>query len=254
MKREAISLALNSLDARHISDTAVFSPGAVQSAPERIVLMKKKRMISMVLAAALLLALGITAYAVFGSRCVVSHDLRGAGEYTSLSALKQVEDTVGYGVTAPERFSNGYAFSLLKVRGEAVISETGEVEREYYGVHVEYAKPGSPDRFLDLDPVLGETQPEPTERRTVNGVPVRLNLDHYKIVPEDYRKTADDLAREAAGHFYISFGSGSVTEYDMASAEFELRGVDYCLWDMGASADTLGELARMAAELIGAAE
>ena len=65
MKRELISQALNMLDDRHISDTASFDPEVIQETPERIVHMKKKRIISLVLAAALMLALGTAAYAIY---------------------------------------------------------------------------------------------------------------------------------------------------------------------------------------------
>ena len=68
MKRELISQALNMLDDRHISDTASFDPGVIQETPERIVHMKKKRIISLVLAAALILALGTAAYAIYNWR------------------------------------------------------------------------------------------------------------------------------------------------------------------------------------------
>lgn len=65
MKRETISKALNDLDDRFISESAVFSPKSMQGNPERIVHMKKKRIFSLILAAALIFALGATAYAVW---------------------------------------------------------------------------------------------------------------------------------------------------------------------------------------------
>ncbi len=64
MKRETISLMLNSVDDDYISEAAVFCPESIQESPERIVHMKKKRIITFALAAALLLALGVTAYAI----------------------------------------------------------------------------------------------------------------------------------------------------------------------------------------------
>ncbi len=67
MKRETITAALNRLDDRFISEAARFRPGAIQEPPERIVHMKKKRIISVALAAALVLALGIGAYAAFSA-------------------------------------------------------------------------------------------------------------------------------------------------------------------------------------------
>ena len=65
MKRDTISKALNGLDDRFIIESAVFSPEPMQGIPERIVHMRKKRIVSLALAAALILALGVTAYAVW---------------------------------------------------------------------------------------------------------------------------------------------------------------------------------------------
>ncbi len=64
MKRETISLMLNGLDDRYISEAAVLEPDAVQEGPERIVHMSKKRIITFALAAALILGLGVAAYAI----------------------------------------------------------------------------------------------------------------------------------------------------------------------------------------------
>lgn len=76
MKRETISKALNGLDDRFISESAVFSPDTMQGSPERIVHMKKKRIVSLALAAALILALGITAYAVWSIHSARQQELR----------------------------------------------------------------------------------------------------------------------------------------------------------------------------------
>ena len=76
MKREEISQALNLLEDRHISDTASFDPGAIQEPPERIVPMNKKRLFSLALAAVLMLALGITAYAVWSIHTARQQELK----------------------------------------------------------------------------------------------------------------------------------------------------------------------------------
>ena len=64
MKRETITLMLNSLDDDYISESEIFCPESIQESPERIVHMKK-RIITFALAAALMLALGITAYDIW---------------------------------------------------------------------------------------------------------------------------------------------------------------------------------------------
>lgn len=62
MKREMISEALNELDARYITESAVFDPAA--ASPERNADMKPKRIITFLLAAALIMSLGLAAYAI----------------------------------------------------------------------------------------------------------------------------------------------------------------------------------------------
>ena len=103
MKRELISQALNMLDDRHISDTASFNPGAIQEPPERIVHMKKKRIISLALAAALILALGTAAYAIYNWRLqdLVLHSRTDAettesGSYDPLPDGKDTISVQGY--------------------------------------------------------------------------------------------------------------------------------------------------------------
>ena len=63
MKRETITAALNRLDDRFICEAAELRPGAIQETPERKTPMKTKRILTIALAAALILALGATAYA-----------------------------------------------------------------------------------------------------------------------------------------------------------------------------------------------
>ena len=76
MKRETISQALDLLEERHVSATASFDPGAIQEPPERIVPMKKKRIISLALAAALLLTLGAAAYAAWSVHAAKQQELK----------------------------------------------------------------------------------------------------------------------------------------------------------------------------------
>lgn len=76
MKRETITQALGGLDDRFISEAAVYAPGTMQEGPERIVRMKKKRFLSIVLAAALILALGITAYAAWSTHAARQEEIK----------------------------------------------------------------------------------------------------------------------------------------------------------------------------------
>ena len=255
MNREQAFETLSELDDSFIAEAIRYAPGDALTPPERIVQVKKRKILAIALAAALILALGAAAYALSGiPRFTGTHRMPKAAEYDTLEKLSDIEKDVGYPVTAPAQFSNGYGFSKLSVDGEAVYGDGNEVLKEYYGVHVTYTKPDEPDIILNLTPVLelegGGEAPEPSERRTAGGVTVNLNLDHYKVVPENYEETEDDLARKAAGHYYISWGSDEIMEYDIAFADFEIDGVNYTLMDMYASENSFGTLAQMAKEII----
>ena len=136
--------------------------------------------------------------------------------------------------------------------------EDFNVLREYYGVMIHYKKDGAPDVTVNLTPVLdiegGSDAPGPTEWREANGTAIRLSLDHYKLVPEDYEKTPEDEANIAAGHYYISYGANEIEERDLAFAGFTLGEVEYVIMCDHAEEISFSDLAAMAGEIIAAAE
>ena len=64
MNRDKAFQAMSGLDDRYIEEAIRYAPGDASGAPERIVHMKRKRIITLALAAVLLLAIGVGAYAV----------------------------------------------------------------------------------------------------------------------------------------------------------------------------------------------
>ena len=226
--------------------------------PERetITAMKTKKILHIALAAAVLTVFcAVTAFAVPGIvHSTGTHIMDNTGAYTNVSDLPTVEKIVGYAVKAPESLPGGYAFARCSVGGEAAYDENNEVLKEYYGVAITYEKDGQPSVSLNLSPVLdlptAREAPTPTGTRIIDGVEVRCSLDHYKLVPEGYEKTAEDRAAEAAGHFYISYGAERVEERDYAFASFTLDGVEHVLMAQGN--DSVDTLYAMAAEVIAA--
>lgn len=64
MNRDRFFQALSGLDDRYVAEAIRYAPGDAAGASERIVKMKAKRIITIALAAVLILALGVTAWAV----------------------------------------------------------------------------------------------------------------------------------------------------------------------------------------------
>ena len=106
MKRETITWMLNSVDDDYISESAVFCPESIQESPERIVHMKKKRIITFALAAALILAMGAVAYAadLFGIRAMFMKNTSSAdnpnGGYVSFTQPQDVPEEMDAGIRA----------------------------------------------------------------------------------------------------------------------------------------------------------
>ena len=70
MKREQLSDIIGNIDDRQVAEAFSYDPAHSGRSAERIVPMKKKRIITLALAAALILALGVGAYASINSRRV----------------------------------------------------------------------------------------------------------------------------------------------------------------------------------------
>ena len=258
MNREKAFQALAELDDRYIAEVVRYAPGDASGSPERTLYMKKKRLITMALAAALILSLGMVAYAIAGTpHSQGTYAMKDTGNYTSLEDLPKAEKIVGYNIHLIDRFSNGYTFSDMRVDGGAVFDENYNALKEYYSVIATYTLPEKEDITVSLYPVLdlegSHEAPAPSSGCIIGNTEVRINRDHYKVVPEDYEKTEEDLAAEAAGHFYISYGSDEIEEYDFVSAEFVLDGVDYVLLCMKADRISDEMLVQMISELISSA-
>lgn len=196
------------------------------------------------------------AYASGLASFTASHYMHGQGEYLSIADLPKVEKQVGYPITAPEEFSNGLRFEKMNVGGEAVYDESNNALMEYYGVMICYTGDSGKEITLNLSPALNipgtHEKRTPSDTQNIEGVTVALNFDHYKLVPEDYEKSAADLANEKTGHYFISFGADMMQEAEYAFADFVLDGTEYVLMDTRASAGSGDELLQMAAEIIAA--
>ena len=199
----------------------------------------------------------MVAYAIAGTpHSQGTYAMKDTGNYTSLEDLPKAEKIVGYNIHLIDRFSNGYTFTDMRVDGGAVFDENYNALKEYYSVSATYTLPEKEDITVSLYPVLdlegSHEAPAPSSGCIIGNTEVRINRDHYKVVPVDYEKTEEDLAAEAAGHYFISYGSDEIEEYDFVSADFVLDGVDYVLLCMKADRISDEMLVQMASELIAA--
>lgn len=244
--------AMRGIREDYVLDTIkVLSYMEEQHAPRRL----NRKFFSTLLVAAIIISIfTVTAYAIYWSlRGTATHRMPEAGKYTSLSELPNVERTVRYPITVPDSFSSGYIFTQLRVDGMADYDDSGNIIREYYDVNVTYTKPGAAELYLNISPIFVGLTPERTAQHEIiqiDGVDVGFRLDTYKFVPDDYQKTEEDIAAEAEGHFFVTYGPEQLYEAEVASACFDLDGARYTLIVIGADRTAFDLLGQLAKEII----
>ena len=111
MRRELLSKAFGDMDESFVLEAYRPVPEDASGASERIVHMKKKRIISLALAAALLLALGVTAYAVWSIHAArqqaLKADLRIEENNVSSYVEYQVPEEQAYGLVLLSSVNDG---------------------------------------------------------------------------------------------------------------------------------------------------
>ncbi|MGM9614070.1 MAG: hypothetical protein ACI3W7_00895 [Oscillospiraceae bacterium] len=134
MKRERLSKAFGDMEERFVLEAYCPIPEEALSASERIVHMKKKRLITIALAAALMLALGLTAYAAWSIHAERQQELRAdlmidENKVSSYVEYAVSEESAG-GLVLLSAVSDGQEqrvyVNISPVSEEVSVSEKGE--------------------------------------------------------------------------------------------------------------------------------
>ena len=150
-------------------------------------------------------------------------------DITAYADLADAEKEVGFDAKYVEAFSNGFRF----IRGGAGVNiDADGVETEFLSI-IYQDDQGRPIS-LRIEPVLD----------VADGYSAQL----YKVVPPDYRPTAEDAAMEASGEVVLSYGGDEVKTQTCESYYWQDGGLHYCLVGFDLN---LGEakLASMAEEI-----
>lgn len=219
---------------------------------EIIPMKNKKRTLRVLLAAALIALLTVTAYAAEQIR--VHTLVSGRSKtYTSYAQMDAAIDQSGLDVKIPEAFANGFRFQKVEVEEVKGQDEKGNQVLTYRELSVDYRNAAGQRVLLCANPALESvitTESLPARSRVVGGIQMHYYLDHYKTVPANYQLTEADKAWEQQPGNYISYGSQSVEEEDIAFLTWTEDGVDYFFMDRGAGINA-NVLFAMAEEMIG---
>ena len=213
---------------------------------------KRKLPWKILVAAALIPLLTITAYAsdVLNIRTLVS----GMTHYTSsqYSDMDKVMDKAGFEMDVKESFQNGFTFDKVWVEDTRGLDENDREVLKYREMQVNYRNADGIRLCLfthpDIEEIIDSESPVAQTAR-IGGVTVSYYRDHYKFVPVDYELSEAEKQWEAIPGNYISYGSDAVEETDVAFACWEKDGVRYSIMDSGAKVSPQ-VLFAMAAELM----
>ena len=241
MKQEFLLNAMADIDETYVREAAQAPTARKRKLPWKILV-----------AAALIPLLTITAYAsdVLNIRTLVS----GMTHYTSsqYADIDKVMDKAGFEMDVKESFQNGFTFEKVYVEDTRGLDENDREVLKYKEVEVNYRNADGIRLCLFAHPDMEElTDSDSPVAQTaqIGGVTVSYHLDHYKFVPANHELTEAEKQWEAIPGNYISYGTDAVEETDVAFACWEKDGLRYTIMDSGAKV-TPQTLFAMAKELM----
>lgn len=191
-----------------------------------------RKVTAIAIAACLVLSLAVVAYAIGKAAFVKSHSWKG-NEYTSYTDISKAASEVGFPVYAVEQFSDGYCFCTIKVYESGRYSDESTLLEKHNGIEVTYRKDGFEELTVWINPVIDSLTDTDSQEylttRTIGQIEVKYDVTHYKVVPVDYKETAQDKELIENGHYQISYGSDKIEEYDYSSISFTIDDVTYVM-------------------------
>lgn len=218
-------------------------------------MLKPKRWTSLILAAALIFALGVCAYAAYGRPAGVfsSGPSEAFPTYLKLPDAQQCMKDAGFTPVLREKFENGYIFRSGRLVENWFHDEDFQPAERYMSFDFEYEKDGD-NITLIQERYETETSDYTSQKSvTVNGVTLNYNCGTHKVVPLDYIPTPEEKAMQEEGT--LSFGYTEMSPGEeipvntVQTVTWQIGEMHYTLFQMN-GALTSEELFEMAMELL----
>ena len=221
MKREQLSGIIGNIDDRHIAEAVQYNPGPGKRSPERITQMKKKRLFTLAVAAVLVFALSIGAYAKYASIATPEAAQNVAGQelgiWKQMGLLSQDVNLEGVEpeiTEIEESVGNDYWYGRLFTHSYQVLWTEDKAETQKY------------NGFVDVDTLSGKiTELFICAKADADAVPVKTDgeysfYDNYgDIFPEDM--TVDRFCTLLAEYWGFSGYSLAETVDDFYATDYE---------------------------------
>lgn len=244
MKEHEFMKAMNSINISPKAKERIVSESIkLNRRKDQYVMISKKKI--MVIAAAVVMAIGITTAATSG---VISSWVGGSAskpDYYQLPSAEVCMDDAGFAPVLLEQFSNGYTFDNGNVVNNTLKDDRGNKIEKFKSFSFHYLK-GDDEVLFSQEKYNSEMPQSGDLISNENGVEIYYNHYTNKIVPEDYEKTQEDLLAEESGELIFSYGSSDVEISEVQGVSWRIGNMHFSLTqiDGNLSAEELAEMAR----------
>lgn len=198
------------------------------SETERTVNFMKPKKSFILIAAAVTLILGFTAFAASGIVKTWTGRSSSIPDYKTLPSQAQTEKDIGYSAVLIDSFDNGYKFENGNIVKNNISDENGKSLEKFKSVSFRYEKKGD-KVYFSQEKYISETEQEGELIANENGTDIYYHSYTNKLVPPDYKLTDEDKKAEENGELVFSYGSSRVEVSEVQSVSWEKDGVHYLL-------------------------
>ena len=199
-----------------------------------------------VLAAAVVMLLSVTVIAaniILGGRGGHSSNIPS---YYSIPSKDTILKDTGIAPSIPESFSSGFVFDSGYIMYNEDFDTEGDSVQEYKGLQFDYKK-NEEKITLFIDAAMAGVQvKDPDVTKSYKSSELLYYSYINKLVPPDYKPTAEDQQAERDGSVILSYGSDKIELNNVQGVAWEYQGLNYELlaMDIDISEDTLFEMAK----------
>lgn len=213
----------------------------------KMTFMKSKKRFSLIAAAAVL-AIGVTVFAANEVVKVWTGSSSAIPDYKKLPTQEKVIEDIGYSGVLIERFENGYEFDNGTIVKNNMSDENENLIEKFKSVDFRYKKDGDTVYFSQKK-YNTQTEQEGEKIATENGCDIYYYSYTNKLVPPDYKLTQEDKRAEANGELVFSYGASKVEISKVQSVSWEKDGIHYLLMQIDGKLSA-AELCDMAKEAV----
>ena len=229
MKATELAKAFNEIDDAYLAELDT-------SEKERITMKNRKKFSRILVAAAVICLLSITAFAAEQAR-VNSLVIKDKAYNENYEVLKREMEKSGLDVNLPEQFTTGFRFQEVRTGEVEGTDDAGNLVMSFRELTAYYRNDNGQQVSLRMQPNLAEEGDNrtPTATKTVGGVTVNYYVDHYKFVPDGYEPSEEEQQWMQQPGNYLSYGSDEVVESAFAFLNWKTAENDFSIADMTAA-------------------